>query len=287
MYYNYYYYICSSNNACFYLFYRKVCLNLYNTSICNNLYNSTNEPFLEETQRETSKFDFYANMCFNVPALLAVALFGSWSDTFSRKIPLLFAPIGSILNTLTVLLSWIFIDSSIYYLLIGQFLDGLTGGFACFLMAAFSYSTHVASERNRTSRISIVYACQTLGVMIATFTSGIFLENTSFGVVFLTNIGILLLMVLYIIVFVRDFTPEQQASTETYKNMDDGKTKWRLSHVTCSKKMAALFSFSHMKKAVVVTFKKRPGKTRQYILVLVAVAFLIMVTHGKPDVKIT
>ena len=270
---------------------RKICLNLYNTSICDDLNRASDDSnitgdsiYLEQTQSRTSQFEFYANLCFNVPALLAVALYGSWSDAFSRKIPLFFAPVGSILYSIVMLLSSIYMESSVYFILIGQFLDGLTGGFACFLMAAFSYSSQVTTERSRTSRISIGYACQTLAFTIATFTSGIFLDNTSFPVVYLTNIGILLLMVLYIVIFVKDIACEQppQNSPEQYNRMNDQEdSKWPTGNRTCSKKMAALFDLSHMKKAFMVTFKRRLGTTRRHILVLVAIAFLIMVTNGK------
>ena len=265
---------------------RKVCLSLYNISICENLYNASHDSYLEGAQEATSQFEFYSNLCFNVPALLSVALYGSWSDTFSRKTPLLFAPIGAILYSLVFLLGSILTNSSVYYLLIGQTLDGLTGGFSCFLMAAFSYSTHMSSSYTRTSRISLVYACQTLGFMIASFTSGIFLNNTNFTVVYLTNISILLLTILYITIFVNALAPtpatEQQAPTDNYSRMlEEEENPKRPRKNKCFDRMKALFNFSHMKKAVMVTFKKRNGRKRQFILLLVAIAFLIMVTYGK------
>lgn len=249
-------------------------------TICDNLYlNDTYDPYLEQTQKNTSKWTFYSNLCFNIPALYAVALYGSWSDRFSRKTPLLFAPIGSIVNITCCILSAVYIDSNVNYLLIGQFVDGLSAGFAGFLMAAFSYTSHVTPGRQRTWRLALVYASQTLAFAVSSFASGVLLEATSYVVVYGISLMIVGVMLLYIIIAVPDVAvwtknDDDRGEEEGYERMDADATDDKLATMSCRRRLVTLFGIGHMKDAFAVTFRRREG--RRYVIMLVISALLLM-----------
>jgi MFS family permease len=119
----------------FALTYRKACANLYSANVCSNLHNGSYPEEETATQTLTSHFSFYQNIVFTVPSVISGIVYGSWSDSFSRKYVLLIPLIGPILPTTNNLIHGYFLHTSLDFLLLSAILYGMTGGTTTFLMA--------------------------------------------------------------------------------------------------------------------------------------------------------
>ena len=248
---------------------RKVCLNMYNDSICDDLDNATHKAFLNAVQKETSQWQFYSSLCYNIPSLLLIGLYGSWSDRYSRIIPLLIGPAGFFLMAFIYLLNAIFIASPVGYLLIGNFLFGCSGGLTCFLMATFSYLSIKTTRTRRTSRLSIAQAVQTFAHALALFSSGVLLDNTGYVCVYSIVLVLYLSVIVYILIFLKE------------PRVTEDKTSNELETLGCCMKFRRLFGVDHMKEAVMVTFQRRAGGTKKYILMMVLGWFIVQLTSGR------
>ena len=142
--------------------------------------------------------------------------------------------------------------------------------------------------------MAILESVTQLASVIATLTSGLILDATSFTFVF-GMISVLTTVAFPYIIFVleepskfkekapsqidpseaeydpADFriSSENQAKTDLYKDMK------------LSGKLKMLFNLGNMKDALLVTFKEREGKARQFIILILTIFFLFTCCKGK------
>ncbi|XP_030849290.1 proton-coupled folate transporter [Strongylocentrotus purpuratus] len=132
----------------------------YNHSLIHNSSASTcgpstnlNESHIGDMiQAETSTWLLYLGLAYSIPGVFMAILVGSLSDTFGRKPALCLNIIGSCLLS-TVYLFIVYYQAPVEYLLIGDFISGVTGGQALLLSTGAAYVADVTSEKSRTPRI--------------------------------------------------------------------------------------------------------------------------------------
>ena len=251
----------------FFIFvFRKICLSLYNVSICDDLTAASNKHYEKEVQSQTSQWQFYFSLCYNVPALLTIGFYGSWSDQISRKLPLFICPMGSFLMALIYLFSAIFIYSPVEYLLCAELIFGFSGGMSAFLMASFSFLSIKARPKHRTSRISVAHAVERFAHALAFFSSGVLLDNAGFITVYAIVLFFYSLTLVYIGFGLQEPKKVAENAPSSEKSL-------------CSRVVVVL-GLHHLKMALQVTFKKRHGGARKYIIAVLIVCFLLALTSG-------
>lgn len=196
------------------LWYRKVCMHEYSTEVCDNLHNETLYKEEEEwVQKTTSQWRFYENLVYVIPAMVFSIVYGSWGDRISRKVPIILPFVGTLLEHFGYILNSIFIAGSPALLLPSSFVTGVFGGYLTVLAASFGYLSEVTSLESRTARISIAYSVNMFSTSMATFVSGLMLENTGFLFMFSMTSFCFALGLVYIIFCMKDFTPTETKST--------------------------------------------------------------------------
>ncbi|KAK2169677.1 hypothetical protein LSH36_8g14067 [Paralvinella palmiformis] len=114
-----------------------------------------------------------------IPALMATVFIGGYTDNGGRKIGLISPIIGGIVQIYLLLCTEIF-HLPIWFILIGGFLEGLSGGIAMFLMAAFSYISDKTSRSQRSLRIIILEMVIGCSSTISFLLSGYMIQTIGF-----------------------------------------------------------------------------------------------------------
>lgn len=286
------------------LWYRKICLSLYTDDewICDNLKNDSLSAEEEAVQVTNSEWNFYKAICLIVPQFFVTALYGSWSDTVSRKLPILIPVVGAILSQIIYMAGALVMESALGFLLLGELVSGLSGFTPTILMAAVSYIADVTSFDSRTFRISITYACIGVGNFTASILSGIILENTGYvfvyGICMVTSVANLLFIIFGFDDIKRgqkgkedrsvndeqkpdSSIDDQQQSIKEKSAFDDGdydavENHHGNSQCQCADCCGRYCQISHFKSIITVTFKKRSQNHRMHVLMLI-VAFMFTI----------
>ena len=255
------------------LWYLKVCLKLYHDNfICDNL--SKNESYAEmekRVQTQNSEWNFYRTLCHGVPLMLVTFLYGSWSDRFSRRLPMLLSLFGLLINSVLYMLSSILPESSLGFLLLSNFIIGCSGGLLTMLVSTMSYISDISTPESRTTRISILYASSNIGSLIAFTLSGVIFDHSGFIVMYSICISLSLLGIVYTIVRVKDIKQRQDVKSsvdtkEAGKDVNSDPTK--------KEKWTKYWNISHVKDVVMVTVTKRENNHRAHILAVLTILLL-------------
>ncbi|KAK3091390.1 hypothetical protein FSP39_019524 [Pinctada imbricata] len=199
------------------LIYSKVCaIEFNNDTICDNLYAKQYKSQDSLVQSEASKWIMYNNIASTVPSIFTVTFFlGPYGDKIGRKIPLILPIIGCLLFNVANLINSHFMLAPMWWLLFGNVINGLTGGYIAVMMAAYSYIGHISSIEFRTFRVgvieSIIFLAGTLGVFI----SGAMLDNTSYDFVYCFIICLLLIALIYSLLRLENLKPEYGNNAKT------------------------------------------------------------------------
>lgn len=242
------------------LVYQKICLDNYNGSICENLdKNDTLKTQENFVQKQTSLWILYSNVAFAVPSVFAVFLFiGPWGDRVGRKIPLIFPIVGALFYSVCNLINSVYMKAHLGYLLIGNVINGISGGYVALLMAVHSYVAHISLPEERIVRIGILQGMSFLSSTLGTATSGIMLDRTGYVFVFGTLAVVMAITLLYILIWVDNIVPEEQ---------EQGRSGW----------FQTLFLKS-MKDVCLCVYDKRSSKHFWSIALLLVITLLAMIT---------
>jgi PCFT/HCP family folate transporter-like MFS transporter 1/3 len=245
-------------------------------SICDTLQTNGSD-YLDEVQKEASRWQNYVRISWLIPTLCVLAFFGSWSDKISRKAPMLVVFSGSIIATACDLVCAMFMESSPAYLIIGNVVYGSTGGFSVFYVSIFSYLAEVVSVESRTTRISIIYAVLTLSFALSSACAGFAVEHLGFIFCYIFIIVCYTLSLIYAVIRIKDIKPADR------QNMDNGSENVTLAarkDRDCKGKLVLLCNPSHFRNSFLVTFRKREGDARKSIIITAAICFTILATSG-------
>eukprot|EP00914_Ancora_sagittata_P001415 GHVO01003687.1.p1 GENE.GHVO01003687.1~~GHVO01003687.1.p1 ORF type:complete len:482 (+),score=17.98 GHVO01003687.1:114-1559(+) len=241
------------------LLYDKVCDGLYNSTVCSNL----KDPiyFEEESfvQKRASEWEFYESFAYTLPSIFVNLLYGGMSDRVSRKLPMILSPIGCMFNALVLLIISQNKDAPIPWVLLGTLFNAFTGGMITMITCSLSYLSAITTEKTRTWRISIAEAMMLISGAIALFVSGDMLEATGFVFVFSFVIGLNILVILYVLFWLKD------VDVGIEKLPEDGGSNFKL---ICNPR--------YFTDSIMVLFKKREHNRKAHVIVQIAIiAFFI------------
>lgn len=254
------------------LVYEKVCNERFNATVCANLDNETYKAQEKVVQKTTSSWLMYSNLAMGIPSLFTVVLFlGPWGDRVGRKLPVLSPLIGALFASVCNMINSVYMDASLSYLLIGNVLNGLMGGYIAALMAMYSYIAHVSTPTYRTIKIGILESMIFLSGTVGTALSGVILDHTSYVFVFSLLAGIMLLALMYTLVWVDNIKPE---------NTLDGNSDSE----GCCKSLI----LDSVKDVFVCVYDKRRSKNFLHLALSITILFFMMlVTVGKHNIVCT
>jgi MFS family permease len=88
-----------------------------------------------------------------LPSIIISPFMGSYADKKGRKLSLI-APLASALVETTILLAMIYFKLSVYIIILGGIVNGLTGYFATLWMGLMSYLTDTVERDKLSLRMS-------------------------------------------------------------------------------------------------------------------------------------
>ncbi|XP_060082996.1 lysosomal proton-coupled steroid conjugate and bile acid symporter SLC46A3-like [Ylistrum balloti] len=149
-------------------------------SACN--VNTSTEVYHERTtvQKTASRFNIYFKLADNLPALVTCGVIGGLSDRFGRTRVLTFTiSLYFLCNCISSII--IYFEFSVYYLLIGNMLNGFGGGFYGVLSVGFAYISDVTRPgKQRTLMITCLEAAIGIGAALSGFVSGFVIQRVGF-----------------------------------------------------------------------------------------------------------
>ncbi|XP_067950160.1 proton-coupled folate transporter-like isoform X2 [Watersipora subatra] len=160
------------------LYLYKVCRTIYHydVDLCENLVrgNITQNTTEEESavSTETGAWMFYQTIVFTIPSMIVTMLMGLYGDKYGRRLPLISPFIGQGIGCCYYLIMSAYPDVHVKYMLVGAFITGLSGGYACVIMASFSHISVMIPSKNRTVRLVVLQSVMGLGTVVGCFTVG-------------------------------------------------------------------------------------------------------------------
>ncbi|XP_061162649.1 lysosomal proton-coupled steroid conjugate and bile acid symporter SLC46A3-like [Saccostrea echinata] len=137
-------------------------------------------PESEAIQKEAAVFNIYLVLVSGIPAIISNLVLGTLSDRFGRIFLFLTPAIGEFINKIAVLFC-VYYNLDIYYILIGSTIEGLMGGYLTLMSASFSYIADI-TENNKQRSVAIVFLEMSIGigVVVARFSTGYYIQATDY-----------------------------------------------------------------------------------------------------------
>ncbi|XP_013421373.1 solute carrier family 46 member 3 [Lingula anatina] len=247
------------------LFIQKVCLREFHSEmVCHNLTNNPEK--MDYVQSKVSRWVLLNTCSETFPSMITAVFMGSWGDNVNRKIPIVVPAVGGLLMMVNLVLNSFYMNWHPAFILISNFVYGVLGGFASFLMAVFSYVSVISGgEKERLIRISICEGLMQLSGAVGFALSGLLVKYTGFTYTFVFTMASMGVALLYSVLWIKNPPPVggRGVGTEEPRSL-----------------CARLFDCKHFVAAVKCYFVRREGYKR-LILWLSLVAFMIgMITIG-------
>ncbi|XP_054706593.1 proton-coupled folate transporter-like [Uloborus diversus] len=227
----------------------KVCLVHFNYSsrICFNI------SYYPDVKNEVVKLANNYLLGYNFLAFLTssilVIFIGSWSDKYSRRVPVIVALIGMLIDDVGTTLCSLFMDTRVEFLFIPAFINGLSGGFIAIMAVLYSYISDITTVSNRTMKYTLFQASVGLSMPIGIAASGYIFKYFGYNAIFLIATAGHVLALLWVVFFVKE--------TRGLENTES----WKL-------KLRNLFSTENVIASFHATVKKRPNQGKKQILFL-------------------
>lgn len=154
----------------------------------------------QHVQTDASHWLLYINLANGMPSILSALVAGGASDKVGRKILIVGASAGGIINVIVIIMS----SSAAlpkYVYLFGAGVAGLFGGFTVINLAVYSYMADISSLKDRTSRFGILESMTFIGGSLSGVVSGLWIKNGHYTQPFYA-VGLL-----YTIVFIIAISP--------------------------------------------------------------------------------
>lgn len=122
-----------------------------------------------------------------VPSAFICLFVGSWSDTYGRKVPIIVALIGIILDGLGTTVCAHFLHSRAEYIFIPAIFTGLSGGFISTLLILYSYVADISTPSNRTMKFALLEVAFSISMPLGSLAGGWIFKYYRYVPVFLTS----------------------------------------------------------------------------------------------------
>ena len=177
--------------------YDKVNLSLSDTSSpCDT---NVSDLVTDTEQKATSKAStwiVYYSIAAGVPAIFANLILGSFTDTYGRKFLLTICILGTCLR-LAISATVIYLEASLFYLVLASFVEGCAGQHATCLTVSLAYAADI-TRPGKSRIIGIIVIEVLLGVSLssASFATGFIVEALGYQTPMFINAGLLALAIL-------------------------------------------------------------------------------------------
>ena len=162
----------------------------------------------------SSNLLLYGQLAVRIPGMITVLIVGPLSDRFGRKVVLLLALFGSLLQSvLAFFIIWFHLDP--YFFILANLFTGLGGDFTGVLAGSFSYIADVSSPKWRTFRIGFIECMLALGGALGQFLSGYLLNVTDCN--FLPIMSVVVVCCLASLLWIILLVPESLSREERLK----------------------------------------------------------------------
>ncbi|MPC12320.1 Proton-coupled folate transporter [Portunus trituberculatus] len=233
----------------------------YSSDVCHSLDSGNYKAQQASVQKLTANYNMYCQIIELLPGALVMLLLGTWSDTRSRRLPLLLPLVGSTLKSLGLCCNAYWWSLQPFYVAMAYIPFGLSGGMMATFMASYAYVSEDSGERGRTTRLSLagmaLFAALPFGNALgaALFSRGGYVAV--FGLQFIANF----IAFIYIAIRLREERPKQVSRTVT----QEGKS---------------ITPLNHLRQSLATVFWRRPAGGRARILGHICCIFLYMITFG-------
>ena len=158
----------------------------------------------------------YGQLASRVPAMITVLILGPLSDRYGRKILLITAVVGALLQSMIALVIVNF-HLSPYFFILASFFTGICGDFTGVLAGSFSYIADVSTPKWRTFRIGMIEGMLALGGAVGQFLSGYWLNQNHCN--FLSPMSLEVACCLATLIWVVFLVPESLSRKERLKRV--------------------------------------------------------------------
>ncbi|XP_038076339.1 proton-coupled folate transporter-like [Patiria miniata] len=130
----------------------------------------------DEIQAQASLWLLYLSTAAKIPVVVSSIILGTLSDRLGRKLCLVIPIFGFICQEIVYILS-VYYKLPLPVLLVGDVIQGLSGGYMSLFAGCLSYITDVTSEKQRTMRIAVAEMLMLLIGGIVQVSSGYMLRD--------------------------------------------------------------------------------------------------------------
>ncbi|XP_054706591.1 uncharacterized protein LOC129216401 [Uloborus diversus] len=150
----------------------KVCVVHFNhsKSFCENI--SFYPEYKSEVVKSFNNYTLGQNFLVYLPSAILVIFVGSWSDKYSRKVPLIVAFAGMIIDDALMTIFAVFLYTRAELLYTAAFFSGFSGSNIVVMAVAYSYVSDVSSVSNRTMKYTLFNAAYGISMPLGVIVSG-------------------------------------------------------------------------------------------------------------------
>ncbi|GIY53675.1 MFS domain-containing protein [Caerostris extrusa] len=245
----------------------KVCLFHLNKSleICTHL--SEHEDIKTEVESIANNYALAHSMIQMIPSSILACFIGAWSDKYSRKIPIIAALLGIIIDGLGSSICAGVFHSRVEYYLIPAIFTGFSGGFIGVLTVLYSYASDITNFSKRTMKYAIMEVAFGLSMPLGILTGGFIsrigspASGTGYATIFLISTAGHIFGLAWVLFFLKE--------TKGLDNNDSWKVKFR-----------NLWSTQPVIESYKATVKLRPNRGREQILFLILAMGIVVLAFA-------
>lgn len=240
------------------------------------------EAKVSEVQSEAVTWVMWISVITGVIAIFTSQIFAFALDRYSRKVVMLVPFLGSLGLSLVCLLVAASPNLPLDVLYIGAVLRGLAGGYVVFKSSVSSYVVNLSSLEERTNRLAVVEAMLFLGSAAGPIGLQLLdLYGTQrHAYLFMSSECILILALLYIVLFLPDYTVVPENKIPSNVNGINNNERSYTNNCAldlyvkspCTKHCGFVKNFTN---AFATTFRKRKPGIREAIIMLLIADFFI------------
>ena len=135
---------------------------------------------LPEVSKLTSEFMLYASLLAGLPSAIIAPLLGAYSDRHGRTRVIAITSIGSLAGeVVTVIVARRSDIFSVYWILIGYFLEGLCGSFVTSMAVSNAYASDCTPPARRAMAFGYLHGCLFTGIALGPLISTQVVKATS------------------------------------------------------------------------------------------------------------
>ncbi|XP_042860364.1 proton-coupled folate transporter-like [Penaeus japonicus] len=203
----------------------------YSEEVCAELDSGKYVEQQDTIQQIANRYNMYTQWIELGPPVLVLIFLGVWSDTRSRRLPLLLPMIGATLKAVGLMANAYFWTLQPYFILFSHIPYGLCGNIMAAYMAAYVILGDLSGTQSRTSRLSIAGIMYLLSSPIGRGLGAALYRCSGYTLVFAVEVVISALSAFYVVARFDDKPPARADERDRNKkilSLDTIKTPFKV-----------------------------------------------------------